>query len=84
MLFASASQRSGGLQAFDFGNIAATTAGGMLEMVARTELGPARAAEPFAVVAPDVYDMADNWTEVGGGLIGLANCSRRSSPLRKS
>jgi hypothetical protein len=69
------SQRSGGLQAFDYGNIAATVEGGKLKMVAQISwVGP---GDPnvFAVVDDDTYDMADSWSEVGGGLLGIGNCS---------
>jgi len=69
-------QRSGGLQAFDFGNIAATAANGKLSMVAELSWVPPSQPNQYAVVAPDTYDLAHNWSQVGGGLIGLGVCSQ--------
>jgi hypothetical protein len=69
------SQRSGGLQAFDYGNIAATVEGGKLKMVAEISWVGAGDPNQFAVVDDDTYDMADSWSEVGGGLLGIGNCS---------
>jgi hypothetical protein len=70
------SQRSGGLQAFDFGNIAASTGGGNVSMVASMSWVPSGQSNTYAVVAADAFDMASNWTNVGGGLIGLGACSQ--------
>jgi hypothetical protein len=70
------SQRSGGLQAFDIGNISATTSGGMLEMVAELTWVGSGESTTYSVVTSDVYDLAGNWTEVGGGLIGYGDCSQ--------
>jgi hypothetical protein len=69
------SQRSGGLQAFDYGNIAATVEGGKLKMVAEISWVGSGDPNQFAVVDNDTYDMADSWSEVGGGLLGIGNCS---------
>ena len=69
-------RRAGGLQAFDFGNIATTVAGGMLEMVARLSWVAPGQPDTYAVVAPDTNGLKSNWSYVGGGLIGFGGCSQ--------
>jgi hypothetical protein len=64
-------QRPGGLQPFDYGNIAAqVNSNGTLSMVA--ELSWVQSGQPnqFAVVAPDMFGLAGQWTEMSGGLLG--------------
>jgi hypothetical protein len=74
--------QSGGLQAFDFGNIAATAANGTLSMVAELSWVPPGQPNQYAVVQPngqpvaDTYNLAQNWYQIGGGLIGLGACSQ--------
>ena len=73
----SPAQRAGGLQAFDYGNIAASvTANGKLSLVAQLSWVPSGQPNQYAVVAPDTFGLAGNWSNVGGGLIGLGNCSQ--------
>jgi len=69
-------QRSGGLQAFDFGNIAATATGGMLGMVASLSWVAPGQPNTYAVVAADAFDLGNNWNAVGGGLLGINNCAQ--------
>jgi hypothetical protein len=69
-------QRSGGLQAFDFGNIAATATGGMLEMVAALSWVAPGQPNTYAVVAPDSFSLANGWNAVEGGLLGYGACSQ--------
>jgi hypothetical protein len=70
-------QRSGGLQAFDAGNMAATTsANGKLTLVAQLSWVPPGQPNQYAVVADDTYALRGNWTAVSGGIIGMGNCSQ--------
>jgi hypothetical protein len=70
-------QRSGGLKAFDTGNIAAyTNSNGMLSMVAELTWVPAGQPTQYSVVAPDTFGLNGNWSQVSGGLIGEGSCSQ--------
>jgi len=69
-------QRPGGLQPFDYGNIAGQlNSNGTISMV--TELSWVQSGQPnqFAVVAPDMFGLAGNWTEISGGLLGYGDGS---------
>jgi hypothetical protein len=72
----SSTQRSGGLQAYDFGNIAATATGGTLGMVASLSWVASGQPNTYAVVATDTYGLGSNWSQVGGGLLGFGGCSQ--------
>ena len=70
-------QRSGGLQAFDSGNLAAyVTAGNTLTLVASMSWVPSGQPNTYSVVSDDTYNLASSWSEVSGGLIGFGNCSQ--------
>jgi hypothetical protein len=69
-------QRPGGLQAFDYGNIAAqVNSNGTLSMVAELSWVQSGYPNQFAVVAPDMFGLAGQWTEIGAGLLGYGNGS---------
>jgi hypothetical protein len=71
----SPTQRSGGLQPFDSGNLAAyTTPSGKLTLEASLSWLPAGQPNTYAVVANDDYNLASSWSQVSGGLLGMANC----------
>jgi hypothetical protein len=68
-------QRPGGLQPFDSGNIAGfVNSNGTLSVVAQFSWVPAGQPNQYATVFEDTYGLAANWSQVGGGLIGLGNC----------
>jgi hypothetical protein len=70
-------QRSGGLQAFDYGNIAGyTNSNGTLSMVAELSWVPSGQPNQYSVVATDANALAGNWTAMSGGLLGLGNGSQ--------
>jgi len=72
----SPAQRAGGLQPFDFGNLAASVAGGSISLVAQLSWVPPGTTNLYAFVAPDTYNLGSNWSAVSGGLLGLGNCSQ--------
>jgi hypothetical protein len=73
----SAQQRSGGLQAFDYGNIAGfVNSNGTLSMVAELSWVPSGQPNQYAVVANDANGLAGNWTAMSGGLLGLGGGSQ--------
>jgi len=68
-------QRVGGLQAFDFGAVAATAnSNGTLTMTAQLSWLPSGQPNTYAVTATDTYDLGHNWSQVSGGILGMANC----------
>jgi hypothetical protein len=68
-------QRSGGLQAFDFGAVSATAnSNGTQTMTAQLSWLPSGQPNTYAVTATDTFDLAHNWSQVGGGILGMANC----------
>ena len=70
-------QRTGGLQAFDYGNIAAfANANGTLSMVADLSWVPDGQPNQFAVVSNDANGLVGNWTAMSGGLLGIGNGSQ--------
>jgi len=72
-----ASQRSGGLQAFDYGNIAAfANSNGTLTLVADLSWVPNGQPTQYSVVSADTYGLAGAWSQVSGGLLGLGSCSQ--------
>jgi hypothetical protein len=73
----SAQQRAGGLQAFDYGNIAGyVNSNGTLSMVAELSWTPSGQPNQYAVVANDANGLAGNWTAMSGGLLGIGNGSQ--------
>ncbi len=72
-----AKQRSGGLQAFDNGNIAAfVNSNGTLTLVAELSWVPAGQPNQYAVTSADTYGLAAGWSQVSGGLLGIGSCSQ--------
>jgi hypothetical protein len=73
-----AQQRAGGLQAFDSANIAGIVNGdGTLSMVAEISWVPSGDPNQYAVVGVgDTYGLTGNWNQIGGGLLGIGNCSQ--------
>ena len=71
-------QRSGGLQAFDIGNIAAyTNSDGTLSMVAELSWVPSGQSNQYLLKGvPDTFGLNGNWSQVSGGLIGFGACSQ--------
>jgi len=69
-------QRSGGLQAFDSGNLAATANSGMLSLVADLSWVPSGQPNQYAVVDNDTFNLANGWSQVSGGLLGMGNCTQ--------
>jgi len=70
-------QRSGGLQAFDFGSAAATAnSDGTLTLTAQLSWLPPGQPNTYAVTFADSYDLAHNWSQVSGGIMGIGNCSQ--------
>jgi hypothetical protein len=70
-------QRSGGLQPFDFGNIAASiTPEGNLALVAQLSWVPPGQPNTYSVITNDTFGLASNWTQVSGGLLGFGNGSQ--------
>jgi hypothetical protein len=70
-------QRPGGLQAFDYGNIAGyANSNGTLSMVAELSWVPSGQPNQYAVVASDANGLAGNWTAMSGGLLGLGDGSQ--------
>jgi hypothetical protein len=70
-------QRSGGLQPFDFGNLAASiTADGKLALVGQLSWVPPDQPNIYSVKTDDMFGLASNWTKVSGGVIGLGACSQ--------
>ncbi len=69
--------RAGGLQAFDFGNVAGTiNANGTLTMVAQLSWVASGQPNQFAVVDNDKFGLATHWNAVSGGLLGEGNGSQ--------
>jgi hypothetical protein len=72
-----AQQRSGGLQAFDSGNLAATmNSNGTMSLVAQLSWVPSGQPDQYGVTAPDTYGLGTSWNQVSGGLLGIGNCSQ--------
>jgi hypothetical protein len=72
-----AQQRPGGLQAFDYANIAGlVNSNGTLTMVAELSWVPSGQPNQYAVVANDVNGLAGQWTAVSGGLLGIGGGSQ--------
>ncbi len=70
-------QRSGGLQAFDYGNIAGyANSNGTLSMVAELSWVPSGQPNQYSVVTNDANGLAGNWTAMSGGLLGLGGGSQ--------
>ena len=70
-------QRSGGLQAFDYGNIAGyANSNGTLTMVAELSWIPSGQPNQYSVVTNDSNALAGNWTAMSGGLLGLGGGSQ--------
>ena len=70
-------QRPGGLQAFDYGNIAGySNSNGTLSMVAELSWIPSGQPNQYAVVANDANGLTGQWTAMSGGLLGLGNGSQ--------
>ena len=71
-------QRSGGLQAFDMGNIAAyTNSDGTLSMVAELSWVPSGQPNQYLLnKVPDTFGLNGHWSQVSGGLIGFGACSQ--------
>jgi len=70
-------QRAGGLQAFDSANISGTVnSNGTMTMVAAISWVKSGQPNQYAVVADDTYGLNGNWTQVGGGLLGMGNCTQ--------
>jgi hypothetical protein len=70
-------QRSGGLQAFDFGAVSATAnSNGTQTMTAQLSWLPSGQPNTYAVTATDTFDLAHNWSRVGGGILGMGNCTQ--------
>lgn len=70
-------QRSGGLQAFDSGNIAATTnANGTLSMVASLSWVQSGDSNIYGLTTNDTYGLAAGWSVVSGGILGEGACSQ--------
>ncbi len=70
-------QRSGGLQAFDYSNIAGyANSNGTLTIVAELSWVPSGQPNQYSVVANDANGLAGNWTAVSGALLGFANGSQ--------
>jgi hypothetical protein len=70
-------QRSGGLQPFDFGNLAASiTADGKLALVGQLSWVPPGQPNIYLVKTDDMFGLASNWTQVSGGLLGLGSGSQ--------
>lgn len=70
-------QRSGGLQPFDSGNLAAyANPSGKLTLVGSLSWVPNGQPNTYAVVADDTYNLASSWSQVSGGLLGMANCTQ--------
>jgi hypothetical protein len=73
----SAQQRPGGLQPFDYGNIAGyVNSNGTLSIVAELSWVPSGQPNQYAVVANDANGLAGNWTAMSGGLLGLGSGSQ--------
>lgn len=70
-------QRAGGLQAYDYGNIAAyVNSNGTLTMVAELSWMPSGQPNQYSVVANDTNGLIGNWTAMSGGLLGLGGGSQ--------
>jgi hypothetical protein len=68
-------QRSGGLQAFDYGSVAATAnSNGTLSMTAQLSWVPSGQPNTYAVTYDDTYGLGSNWSQVSGGLLGMSGC----------
>ena len=71
----SPAQRAGGLQDFDVGVVSATVnSNGTQTMTAQLSWLPSGQPNTYAVTATDSFDLAHNWSQVGGGILGMANC----------
>lgn len=73
----SPTQRAGGLQPFDWGNVAGyvdEAAGTLTVVAAMSWIDP---AEPYqyAVVTNDKFGLAGNWFRFDGDFIGMGNCT---------
>jgi hypothetical protein len=72
-----APQRSGGLQASDFAQLAATAnPNGMLTLMGQLSWVPPGQPTAYATVLPDTYGLGSHWSTVSGGLLGFGNCSQ--------
>lgn len=70
-------QRTGGLQAFDSGNIAAFANGnGTLTIEAAITWVPPGQPNIYSTVGPDTYGLTGNWSQVSGGFLGEGACSQ--------
>lgn len=70
-------QRSGGLQAFDSGNLAAAmNSNGTMSVVAQLSWVPNGQPNQYAITANDTYGLASSWNQVSGGLLGMGACSQ--------
>jgi len=70
-------QRPGGLQAFDYGNIAGfANSNGTLSMVTEISWLPSGQPNQYAVVANDTTGLVGNWTAMSGGLLGMGGGSQ--------
>jgi hypothetical protein len=69
--------RAAGLQAFDTGNVEGIiNSNGTLSIVAQASWAAPGTASAYATNITDTFHMAGNWTSVGGGILGLQNCSQ--------
>lgn len=70
-------QRAGGPQAFDAGNVAVTiTPSGKISMEGALTWVQSGQPNVYGVVAADSFELAQNWSQVSGGILGLGNCSQ--------
>ena len=68
-------QRSGGLQAFDFGAVAGqANSNGTISITAELSWLPGGQPNIYGVTATDTYNLGGNWNQVSGGILGMANC----------
>jgi hypothetical protein len=70
-------QRAGGFEAFDQGSVAGYVNGnGTISIVAALSWVAPGQPTTYATTFKDTYGLSGQWNSVGGGLIGLGNCSQ--------